>query len=241
MICSYKYCKNVLKENEDINSKTNEYYKRCLICRSRAKCIHKFEKNNCKICCGIMLCEHNKIPNKCSLCSKNLCEHKKFKFQCIECRNIQLNICSHNKQTFECYICNGKNLCPHNLNPNKCLECGNGNCICTKCTNVFQQVDGETFKRCATCREIVKKSTAKKLTTNTTETTNCCTNCHSSFDIIINAKTKKEYKTCNVCREKDDERRKLNPEKRMNYYKQNSEKEKLAAKERNKRKVAINL
>ena len=243
MLCSTKNCKHILQEKDDINSKTNEYYKRCLICRSKGKCIHNFEKNNCKICCGIELCEHKKIPNKCSICSSNLCEHKKFRFQCIECRNIQLSICSHNKQTFECYICNGKDLCQHNINPKKCLECGTGtgNCICNRCKNVFEQVDGEKFKTCTNCREISNKYKAKKLTINTTETTNCCTNCHKAFDKIINTRTKKKYKTCNACREKDDERRKLNPEKRMNYYKQNSEKEKLAAKERNKRKVAINL
>lgn len=207
MICSYKYCKKVLTEKEDFNSKTNEYYKRCITCRIKEQCVHGIKKYVCETCGGKGRCEHNKIKNKCNKCSPAICVHKLFSYQCAECKEIKNSNCIHDKITSECFICNGKNLCQHNLNPKKCLECGNGNCICTKCNNVFQQVDGETFKRCITCRAIVKKSTVKKLTTNTTETTNCCTNCHSIFDIIINARTKKEYKTCNACREKDAVRR----------------------------------
>ena len=44
MICSYKHCKNILKETEDINSKTKEYYKRCYTCRTKYNCIHNIEK-----------------------------------------------------------------------------------------------------------------------------------------------------------------------------------------------------
>jgi hypothetical protein len=213
MICSYKYCKNVLTEKDDINDKTKDYYKRCITCRSKELCVHNIKKYVCEICGGKGRCEHNKIKTKCNKCSNAICVHKLFSYQCAECKAIKNSNCIHDKITSECYLCNNKNLCPHNLNPNKCLECRNGNCICTKCTNVFQQVDGETFKRCTNCRETVKKSTAKKLTTNTTETTNCCTNCHSAFGIIINAKNNKPYKTCNVCREKDDERRQQKLEK----------------------------
>ena len=135
MICSTKACKNILQEKDDINSKTNEYYKRCLICRSKEQCVHGNKKTLCETCGGKGRCEHNKNKNK---------------NKCNKCSN---SICIHDKITSKCFLCNGKNLCPHNLNPNKCLECGTCNCICTNCNNVFQQVDGETFKRCATCKK----------------------------------------------------------------------------------------
>jgi hypothetical protein len=207
MICSQKYCKKVLTEQDDINDKTKDYYKRCITCRNKGKCIHGFEKKNCKNCCNIPLCEHNKIQTTCSKCSNKLCEHNRFHNQCADCKRIKASNCIHDKITSECYLCNNKNECSHGIQKTKCLECGDGNCICNNCKNVFDQVDGETFKRCPTCRETVKKSVAKKLTTNTTETTNCCTTCYLQFDKIINTRTKKEYKTCNACREKDDERR----------------------------------
>ena len=153
MICSYKYCKNVLTEKDDINDKTKDYYKRCITCRSKELCVHNIKKYVCEICGGKGRCEHNKIKTKCNKCSNAICVHKLFSYQCAECKAIKNSNCIHDKITSECYLCNGKNLCPHNLNPNKCLECGTCNCICTNCNNVFQQVDGETFKRCATCKK----------------------------------------------------------------------------------------
>ena len=206
MICSYKYCKKVLTEKDDFNAKTKDYYKRCITCRTKENCIHNIKKYLCETCGGKGRCEHNKNKNKCNKCSNSICIHKLFNYQCGECKKIKNSNCIHDKITSKCFICNNKNECAHGIKKNKCLECGDGNCICTKCTSVFQQVDGETFKTCITCREIVKNCVAKRINTKTkeiTETTNCCTNCHSIFEIIINAKTNKPYKMCNSCREKD--------------------------------------
>jgi hypothetical protein len=236
MICSTKVCKNILQEKDDINPKTKEYYKRCLICRNKEKCIHGNKKKLCETCGGNCRCEHNKIRNKCNRCSNSLCVHKKFKYQCTACKNIQASNCIHDKITAECYLCNGKNLCPHFIQKTKCLECTPGNCICIRCKNVFEETifNGIILKSCNACRDATKKNTIKKINTKTTDTTNCCTNCYVPFEKIINIRTDKYYKTCNACRQQEDERRKANPDKRRNYYKQNSEKEKIKNIERNK-------
>ena len=127
MICSYKHCNNILKESEDINSKTKEYYKRCYSCRTKYNCIHNIEKRKCKECGGSVFCIHNKIKNKCKECSNSLCIHKKFKYQCKECNGN--SYCSHNRIKSQCKECGGIGLCEHNRQKSRCKEC-EGSSIC---------------------------------------------------------------------------------------------------------------
>jgi len=127
MICSYKHCKNILKETEDINSKTKEYYKRCYTCRTKYNCIHNIEKRKCKECGGSAFCIHNKIKNKCKECSNSLCIHKKFKYQCRECNGN--SYCCHNRIKSQCKECDGIGLCQHNRQKSRCKEC-EGSSIC---------------------------------------------------------------------------------------------------------------
>ena len=56
-----------------------------------------------------------------------LCEHKKFKYQCKECKGTQ--VCTHNKRKSHCKECEGSQICPHNKIKQTCKEC-KGSQIC---------------------------------------------------------------------------------------------------------------
>ena len=52
---------------------------------------------------------------------KYFCEHKKYKYQCRECKGSQ--ICPHNRQKSRCRECGGSQICPHYREKNHCKKC----------------------------------------------------------------------------------------------------------------------
>ena len=66
---------------------------------------------------------------------KYFCEHKKYKYQCRECKGSQ--ICPHSRQKSRCKECGGSQICPHSRRKSRCKEC-EGSEICPHSRQKYQ-------------------------------------------------------------------------------------------------------
>lgn len=119
---------------------------KCIDCGGSGICIHKKQRQNCKICLGSRICIHLRIKSDCKECGgSNICEHSRIKYRCKDCGGKGIcihgktkskcvecggaNLCIHKKEKYICKDCNGKGFCEHGKSKFLCIEC-NGKSIC---------------------------------------------------------------------------------------------------------------
>ena len=88
-----------------------------------------------------------------------LCEHRRIRAQCKECRGSQ--ICEHNRHRNCCKECRGSQICEHNRQRSSCKECrpmgvykrykGNARHRNIKFELTFEQYQTITKKPCEYC------------------------------------------------------------------------------------------
>jgi hypothetical protein len=98
-------CNKILNELfYETNNKTTDYYKYCIQCKNKRKCIHNIRKSTCKECKGSSICSHNRIKTTCKECKgSSICSHNRIKSTCKECKGS--SICSHNRVKSFCKDC----------------------------------------------------------------------------------------------------------------------------------------
>lgn len=88
----------------------------------KKRCEHG-KTSHCIKCGGVSVCEHRRLKWLCRECKgSQICIHGRQKAYCIECGGSQ--ICKHRKQRRYCRDCEAKRICPHTVDSSKCKLCG---------------------------------------------------------------------------------------------------------------------
>lgn len=120
---------------EDFIGKDGKVLKMCIDCREYSK---KIKIKN--------LCPHKKQKYQCVDCNGGgMCIHKKRKYRCVDCNGN--GICIHKKQKSKCLECGGSALCIHKKRKQYCLECG-GSAYCIHNKRKYQCVDCNGYGLC---------------------------------------------------------------------------------------------
>lgn len=91
-----------------------------------AMCPHGL-KSQCKICGGVLICEHSKQRHNCRVCGIGFCTHGKTKGRCRTCKGSEF--CIHQVRKYDCKICKGSSICEHSNLRLRCRICA-GSQIC---------------------------------------------------------------------------------------------------------------
>lgn len=101
-----------------------DYY--CKPCGGKGICIHDRVKTLCEDCVGN--CDHGSLPSKCVVCK--LCEHRKPKLKCKECKRKSVHQCKDCispgicvKNTRSCLACSGSGVLRNKTKNVRCFEC----------------------------------------------------------------------------------------------------------------------
>jgi len=164
-------CKVNLLVQEFDKNRSGVYFKTCITCKKKLKCVHGKTKQCCKKCGGSSFCIHDKIKSQCRECGgSSFCIHDKLKYNCRDCDGS--NFCIHDKRKYQCRDCDGSNFCIHDKVKSRCRDC-DGSAICIHDKNKYQcrDCDGSAIcihdRRKLRCRECDPMGYTTELVRNT--------------------------------------------------------------------------